>query len=104
MGTIVYSGQPVKSDAALVDAARDIIIGGLIAVNATDTDQAVTLSVHRADGRVEPLATAAPVEAGTAGPVLNMAWTHHQGILLRAGDSLRGSASAAKAITLLAYE
>lgn len=104
MGAIRYNAQPGTAAAALFTAETEVVIGGLFAVNATKEDQTLTLSVRRAHGGVEPLLTAEVIEAGTARHVVNMTWMAHQGVLLRPGDSLNGSASAAKAITLLAHE
>jgi hypothetical protein len=111
LGSIVYNAQPSASDATLVTPASDTIISGILAVNATGTDRTLTLHVTRAaSGTDEPIVTSLPVPANSAVPVIDKAKLAYGGVLLRAAhapysaDLLKGSASAATSITLIAYQ
>jgi hypothetical protein len=104
LGTIHYSGQPGTSDSALITADADMILTGLVASNATGGAATLSLHVLRSSGQTETLATALPVGAGAAQQVVDNGRMTYSGVLLRSGDALHGSASAASTVTLLAFE
>ena len=88
----------------LISAGADTIITGLFAWNTTGTAATMNLSVQRASGQTEQLTTAFPVGAGMGAQVLEDRLMYLRGVLLRSGDSLHGSASAASTVSFLAFE
>ena len=104
MGTIVYNGQPGTSDAALFTASSNTPISKLIAWNATGGAATVTLSVHRSgSGVVETIATALSIPASGSVSLVEDRLQALGEILLLAGDTLHGLASAGSTINVLAF-
>jgi hypothetical protein len=111
VGTLHYSAQPGTSDATLYTPSSNTVLTGLIAYNTGGTDRTVTVHVVRgASGQDDSIASAVSVPAGTAVKLIDPAKLALGGIVLRAADGpyaadlLKGSASAATAVTLLAFE
>lgn len=104
MGQIHYNTTLPATDTALISAGADTIITGLFAWNTTGTAATMNLSVQRASGQTEQLTTAFPVGAGMGAQVLEDRLMYLRGVLLRSGDSLHGSASAASTVSFLAFE
>jgi hypothetical protein len=111
VGLIHYNAQPGTSDAALFTPTSDVILSGLLAYNSTGTDRTVTVHVIRGtSGQDESIASAVTVPAGAAVRLIDPSKLALGGIVLRAAsgpypaDVLKGSASAATAVNLIAYE
>jgi hypothetical protein len=64
----------------------------------------VSLTVARANGQSETLASSLNVPANSGVRPVDMAKMAYGAVLLRTGDVLRGSASAATAVTLYARQ
>jgi hypothetical protein len=92
-----YDAQPSITNGPIYTADGDgVILSGLFAINTTNTDAVIAVTVHRGvSGAVDPLVADVRVPAGTAGPVLRMGFMALGGILLQPGDSLHVSAEAA---------
>jgi hypothetical protein len=105
-GAVLYTGQPGTSDSALYTASGSgVIAAGIFVQNATESDAQVTLTVHRAtSGTIEALVTSLDVPAGYAGQVLDQGMLAYAGLMLRVGDSLHGSCSAASSVSVTVHE
>jgi hypothetical protein len=104
VGTVAYNAALGTSDSAVITAAADTLLSGIVAINGTGSSAALNLSVHRGSGQTETLASALNVPADSAIRPVDMAKMALGAVLLRIGDTLHASASAATTVTLLAFE
>jgi hypothetical protein len=102
VGAVAYNAALGTSDSAVITAAADTLLSGIVAINSTGSAATVNLSVHR--GKTETLASALNVPADSVIRPVDMAKMALGAVLLRIGDTLHANASAATTVTLLAFE
>lgn len=102
-----YNGQPGTSNATLIaapSAGNTKVFSSLIAVNATGGAVTLTLKVVRAvSGVTETICTALSLPTLSAVSLLDDARLAMEEVVLDAGDTLQGSASAGSSITVTAF-
>jgi hypothetical protein len=102
-----YNGQPGTSNATLISApsaGATKVFPNLIAVNATGGAVTLTLKVVRSiSGVTEPICTALSIPTLGAVSLLDDPRLEMEEIVLDAGDTLQGLASAATSITVTAF-
>jgi hypothetical protein len=103
----VYNGQPTASNTTLIaapSAGNTKVFANLVAVNATGGAVTLTLKVVRAvSGVTEPICTALSLPTLSAVSLLDDPRLAMEEVVLDAGDTLQGQASAATSITVTAF-